>query len=85
VKYSFNTVSSAGQLSFNISQSDLDAHNCISLLGTGQASWECYFELAFVVKNVTQVSYYFSIEVVVNTNVSSLNPPAVNFVPIIDI
>jgi hypothetical protein len=83
--YQFNSASSAGQLDFILSQDDLDAHNCVRLAGDGQVSWECFFEMAFVIKSITQVSYYFSIRVVLDTNIGANSPPAVQFVKIIDI
>lgn len=41
--------------------------------------------MAFVVKGVTQVSYYFSIRIVIDTDINSASPPAVDFVKIIQI
>lgn len=41
--------------------------------------------MAFVVKNITQVSYYFSIRIIVDTTVYANNLPSVDFVKIIQI
>ena len=41
--------------------------------------------MAFVVKGVTQVSYYFSIVVTIDTDIKTAALPTVNFVKIIQI
>lgn len=51
--YSFNAQSSAGQLDFSMSQSDLDSKKCIKFSAATQISWECFFEMAFIVKGIT--------------------------------
>jgi hypothetical protein len=64
---------------------DLDTRGCVRLTNNGLIQWECFFELAFVVHSVTQVSYYFSMRVVVDTTIDTAAPPAVDFVKIIQV
>jgi hypothetical protein len=49
------------------------------------SQWECFFELAFVIEDVTQASYYFSFIVTINASLIANNVPAVQFIPIIQV
>ena len=82
--YTFNTVADAAEITFRITQEDLDTRQCIKFVENGKVAWDCFFEMAFVLKGVTQISYYLCIKVCIDLNVDA-NVPVVNFVKIIQI
>jgi hypothetical protein len=55
------------------------------LNGDGVVEYDCYFELAFLVRGITQVSYYFSIRSIINTGTGTQNLPPATFVKLIQV
>ena len=59
----YNFVGSEAQISYKISAEDLSSKKCIKLKTANSINFQCFFELAFIIKEITQVSYYFCVSV----------------------